>query len=143
MKTITLIQPWASLIALGEKKIETRSWKTNYRGSLLIHAGKKVEYDLCQQQPFKDVLLKHGIGQIPTGVIIAKCKLVDCAQIQFLNKNSAYIDTDIKDRRIVEKNELLFGDYTPGRFAWLLDNVEIFKEPIPAKGKLSLWEFEI
>lgn len=145
MKAITLIQPWASLIAFGEKKIETRSWNTNYKGPLLIHAGKKVEHDLCQQQPFKDVLLKHGIvfkDQMPTGVIIAKCELVDCAQIQFLNKNSAYIDTDIKDRRIVEKNELAFGDYTPGRFAWILDNVEIINEPIPAKGKLGLWEFK-
>lgn len=80
MKVLTLIQHWGTLIALGEKKIETRSWKTNYRGPLFIHAGKKVEHDICCQHPFTDVLLKHDIvfkDQMPTGVIIAKCELVD------------------------------------------------------------------
>lgn len=43
MKAITIRQPWASLIALGEKKIETRSWQTKYRGPILIHAGKSVD----------------------------------------------------------------------------------------------------
>lgn len=142
MKTITLIQPWASLIALGEKKIETRSWKTNYRGPLLIHAGMKVEHDLCRQHPFIDVLLKHGIvfkDQISTGVIIAKCELIDCLKITHEDEVFAQLENDY----VVEGNEYYFGDYTPGRFAWLLDNVEILKSPIPAKGKLSLWEFKL
>lgn len=43
MKVITLIQPWATLVALGEKKIETRSWSTNFRGRIAIHAGKKID----------------------------------------------------------------------------------------------------
>lgn len=142
MKVITLIQPWASLIAFGEKKIETRSWNTNYRGPLLIHAGKKVEHDLCQQQPFKDVLLKHGIAlkdQIPTGVIIAKCELVDCVKIKRTNGLVAWLEKGY----VADDYEYPFGNYTPGRFAWILDNVEIINEPIPAKGKLGLWDFKL
>lgn len=140
MKTITLIQPWATLIALGEKKIETRSWETSYRGPLLIHAGKKVEHDLCRQHPFTDVLLEHDIAfkdQIPTGVIIAKCNLVDCIKITHQDGVIAQLSNNL----IVDENEYWFGDYTPGRYAWILDNIELLKEPIPAKGKLSLWEF--
>ena len=40
MKAISIHQPWASLIAFGEKRFETRSWKTDYRGPLLIHASR-------------------------------------------------------------------------------------------------------
>lgn len=43
MKVISIIQPWATLIALGEKKFETRSWKTKYHGELAIHAIKKID----------------------------------------------------------------------------------------------------
>lgn len=40
-KTITLWQPYATLVATGIKQYETRSWPTNYRGPLLIHAAKR------------------------------------------------------------------------------------------------------
>ncbi len=40
MKALTLTQPWASLVAVGAKRIETRSWETNYRGTIAIHAAK-------------------------------------------------------------------------------------------------------
>ena len=40
IKAISLWQPWANLIAVGAKKYETRSWKTNYRGALLICASR-------------------------------------------------------------------------------------------------------
>ena len=45
MKIITLKQPWASLVAYGIKKYEFRTWKTNYRGKLLIHAGACIDKD--------------------------------------------------------------------------------------------------
>lgn len=144
MKVLTLIQPWATLIALGEKKVETRSWKTSYRGPLLIHAGKKADKEACEEYSIKGVLQLHGYTSenLPKGLIIAKCNLIDCIEID--------LGTDPQNRRAylknggrVQGNEYSFGDYTPGRYAWVLENIELLKQPIPAKGKLSLWEFDI
>jgi hypothetical protein len=141
MKALTIIQPWASLIVLGEKRIETRSWRTKYRGPILIHAGKSVDHDICKTNPFSAALVDHGIifkQDMPIGSIIAKCNLIDCLRITHEDGIEAQLENDF----IVEANEYCFGDYSPGRFAWILDNVEPLKEPIPAKGKLSLWEFD-
>lgn len=151
MKVLTLKQPWATLIALGEKKIETRSWKTNYRGPLLIHAGKSIEKDICLQEPFLSVLNKNSIYvgksattfkplvDLPTGVIIAKCNLVACHKIIEEPGNCAITDGHI----LINGNEYEFGNYEVGRYAWILNNIELLKEPIPAKGKLSLWEYDL
>lgn len=49
MKAITLTQPWATLVAIGAKRIETRSWATRYRGPLAIHAAKGIERGLKLQ----------------------------------------------------------------------------------------------
>ena len=64
MKVITLTQPWATLVAIGAKRIETRSWPTRYRGPLAIHAaiglgpvgGKKGLQAKCAERAFSDVL---------------------------------------------------------------------------------------
>lgn len=143
MKALTLIQPWATLIALGEKKIETRSWKTSYRGPLLIHAGKKIDRDTFNNDPFYSVLYPYGYSvynKLPTGVIIAKCNLVHCFPIEYDDYTNEY--ALLADKQYVEGNEYHFGDYTSGRYAWILENIELLKEPIPAKGQLSLWEFD-
>ncbi len=71
MKAISIHQPWASLIAFGEKRFETRSWHPQYRGRILIHASKTfnhAEQDLCHKEPFISVLKPHGIefvNQLP------------------------------------------------------------------------------
>ncbi|KXG09931.1 hypothetical protein AT864_01491 [Anoxybacillus sp. P3H1B] len=67
MKAITIKQPWATLIALGEKKFETRSWKTNYRGKIAIHAGKTIDYEAFYESEIIRVMNKHGIGN-PVGL---------------------------------------------------------------------------
>ena len=118
MKVISLLQPWASLIALGEKKIETRSWKTDYRGPLLIHASKSLEFaNIAWEEPFYTALkpfhnVVNGKASIqhPIGVIIAKCNLVDCVKIQY--QDCIHIGNGI----LVEGNERCFGDYTIGRY---------------------------
>jgi hypothetical protein len=64
MKCFTVHQPWATLLALGEKHFETRSWQTHYTGPVAIHAGRTFNPDvirLCRDQPFKDALDRHGI----------------------------------------------------------------------------------
>ena len=57
MKVLTVKEPWASLIAYGYKEYEFRSWKTNYRGKILIHAGKSLEKDVSEL--FKDYNLDY------------------------------------------------------------------------------------
>lgn len=129
MKVLSLIQPWATLIALGEKKIETRSWNTKHRGPLAIHAGIKIDIKACEHPVFCSILQKHNINELPTGVIIATCNLDDIKRTE-----------ELKDTISIQ--ERAFGDYSEFRFGWLLSNVKQIT-PIAAKGQLKLWEFDI
>ena len=142
MKALTLIQPWATLIALGEKKIETRSWRTLYRGKIAIHAGKKIDKEVCNQEPFKSILAAHGYtaNNLPTGCIVAVCNLIDCCQIFYdkVDDVNRLMDYDCTK---IQGNEFAFGDYTSGRYGWKLSDIKILAEPIPAKGSLRLWEW--
>lgn len=148
MKVISVMQPWATLIALGEKKFETRSWETKHRGELLIHASKKMNgfiRDICNQEPFKPVLAKcvFTVDNLPLGEIIATAKLTNCFKVHadhsgssaLLSPNESPIWWVGKD-----SNEFIFGDYSHGRFAWELQDVRRI-EPIPAKGQLGLWNY--
>ena len=137
MKAITLTQPWATLVAIGAKKIETRSWRTSYRGPLAIHAAKgfpKSARELCRGNPFHAALHAAGwasksySGELPLGVVLATCTLVDCVFIRRVEP--------------VSDLERAFGDYSDGRYAWMLANVVPLPTPISAKGALGLWEWE-
>lgn len=84
MKAITVWQPWATLLATGQKHNETRSWKTSYRGEILIHAAKTDHSGILLHIPMEE--LKHFqnagvVNKLPTGAIIGKVNLVDCFQI--------------------------------------------------------------
>src|SRR5690348_17556570 len=62
MKALTLTQPWASLVAIGAKRIETRSWSTSYRGPLAIHAAKgfpKSAQEFTQVPPVSVLFGRH------------------------------------------------------------------------------------
>jgi hypothetical protein len=140
MKALTLTQPWATLVAIGAKRYETRSWSTNYRGPLAIHAAKGFPgsaMEICLEEPFKSALTEGGfqngfrnLNSIDStrGHIIATCDLVDVIRITAQNAPTG--------------SEFAFGDYTPGRYMWRLENVVTVETPVPAKGKLSLWEWE-
>lgn len=141
MKAITIKQPWATLIALGEKRFETRGWQTKYRGELAIHAGKQVDRDACLEPEIKAALVRNGIlsiSMLPTGSVIATATLKDCIR-------SAETWTDgyvLENGELVYSPEYDFGDFTPGRYAWDLRDVKQFPHPVPAKGQLSLWNWE-
>ncbi len=152
MKAITLHQPWASLIACGAKQIETRSWATKYRGPLAIHAGKKDPREWlhpCSDYDFVGVAEKALNGalfyELPRGAVIAIAELVDCfrvtgrASLKIGNEKHALAVLE-NGMRITEK-EFLFGDYSIGRYAWILANVRAI-EPVPAKGMQRLWEWD-
>ena len=134
MKALTLIQPWATLIACGAKTIETRSWYTDYRGPLYIHAGKRIDADVVlgdssSAQAYRAALIAAGfrkLRDLPRGVIVCRCVLADVYVI-------------LPDYRppIAEQ---FFGDFGPKRFAWHLTGVQPVA-PIAVRGARGLWEF--
>lgn len=157
MKAITLTQPWATLVAIGAKQIETRGWSTNYRGPLAIHAAKGIGpvggarglMSLCRSEPFRSALLSAGIlgtPALPRGAIVAVCAIHDCrlTTIEAAPDKrgwSGYVDNRLTYWDLTEQ-ERAFGDYAPGRYAWLLADVRALPTPIPVKGALGLWEWE-
>lgn len=127
MKAITIKQPFASLIAAGVKEYEFRTWKTKYRGEILIHAGKGVDKKAMKKW--------EGYGlEYPSGCIIAKVHLSDCIKV------------DDEFRKVLqEKNPQVYSSIIKHTewegYAFKVEAVEKI-EPIPAKGKLSIWEYE-
>jgi len=162
MKTITLWEPWASLVALNQKKNETRSWYTDYRGALAIHSAKKISRAIAimaRQEPFftalsprHDIYRNEDDGEIEAiglefaqGCILGVGNLVDCLYIGadgLYAYNSKTKTPEKKVRELPEGNELKFGDYTEGRFAWLMSNTRELIAPIPAKGYQRIWNWD-
>lgn len=121
-KILTIKEPYVSPIAQGKKHYETRSWRTNYRGTIYIHTGKKTLPDPID-----------GIEKIfPLGSIVLKANLTDCIPMteKFVN--------EIKK----DETEYALGFYSVGRYAWKLEDIEII-DPIKVNGKLGIWEYEI
>ncbi|MDE2096721.1 MAG: ASCH domain-containing protein [Patescibacteria group bacterium] len=155
MKALSLVQPWASLVALGCKRIETRSWATRYRGEIAIHASKRWtrdERDLCSEEPFARALYlgmnvpsaSVVVARMPLGAIVVVAHLIDVLptdDLVFSAGQLRSLEYDPDDGYFpVGLHEADFGNYQPGRFAWLLSDVRRLPEPIPCKGALNLWE---
>ncbi len=184
MRGLTLTQPWASLVALGAKTLETRSWKTNYRGLLAIHAAQGLgglagglerprtprESDLaelCAFQPFKRKLLPHVppevwaecagkdddevgrliAGSLPRGKIVAVVALTGCLSTGKRGADSGRArdgaDLGLLARLHEMPDEAGFGNYGPGRYAFVLEELVRLLEPLPApmpRFKQGLWE---
>jgi len=146
MKAISILQPWASLIVLGHKHIETRSWNTKHRGRILIHAsaGKNATnrgIQLDFQQEFSTLQLPK-YENLPFGAIIGSANLVDCFNTNdYRNARQEHISAYLGGDGI-SKMEECFGDFSKNHFGWLLSDPVLFENPIPAKGKLGIWEFD-
>ena len=122
MKVITLKQPWATLVAEGLKKYEFRSWKFNYRGEILIHAGKGVDKEAMKK--FEHLNLNY-----PQAKIIAKVKILDCIELN-----------DGINSQIIEENELVYGHkYDRTGYAWKLEVVEKIEDDKVISGKQGIW----
>jgi hypothetical protein len=152
MKCLTLTQPWATLVAIGAKKFETRSWRTAYRGPIAIHSAKsfpKKCQSLCSQEPFRCVL--HGAGydypwNFPCGYVLAVAELTDCFRVteklpEFLGKEChfVYFNGKVATTKIVDRMQFFFGDFSKDRYIWELSNVQGVNPIIPCKGSLGLW----
>jgi hypothetical protein len=155
VKAITLWQPWASLLARQEyKKYETRGWETFYRGPIAIHAAQKPfntgSYLDRELHPFAEALELPDIYSfdilLPYGCIIATGELVGCHKMVLhggrgiSSTDAPWLETE-KGIYYPSQKELMFGDWRPGRFALEFANMKLLPEPIPAKGKQGLWEW--
>lgn len=126
MKVLSIKEPFASLIAKGIKKIETRSFKTNYRGELYIHAS-------LREDPIREELnnLVKNLN-FNRGYILCKCRLVDCVYM-----SEEYIN-NLKENNYTE---YICGRYEVGRYAWVLDDIEVLDNLVKVKGQLGIWNY--
>ena len=130
MKVLSLKEPFATLIKNKKKLVETRSWNTNYRGELYIHASvTKIDKETRNRKELFDLLGNESLG---FGRIICKCRLVDCI---YMTKEY------VEDMKINRFEEYLCGEYKEGRYAWILDSIEPLEKPIKAKGQLGIWNY--
>lgn len=132
-KALSLTQPWATLVVLGEKQWETRSWRTKYRGPLAIHAAKTFPRSAWRWAEtdayYAKTLGKYPIRWMPLGAIIGTVELVECERVEA-----------VIDNGVISVKEYAFGDYAPGRWAWQLTNPILFDDPRPWRGALGLWD---
>lgn len=143
MKALTIQQPWAQLCVVGSKQFETRSWATAHRGLLAIHAakglsligGREMLRECLVDKPEPgDEFLSAGIvldgpegWDLPRGAVIGTVSVVDCVRVE---------------RVELTEQEAAVGCYEDGRWAWKLADPVLFDKPIPATGKLGLWDWD-
>jgi len=136
MKAITLWQPWCSLLAIGPKKYETRSWKTKHRGWIAIHAAKRFDrFTADAHNCFEKELNEMGISPIwdtPRGAVVAVAKL---SRIIYCGITLPIFIPDLAD-------VLDYGDYSPGRWAWIFSEIIPVDPAIPAVGGQRVWNWE-
>ncbi len=124
---LTLTQPWATLMAVGAKKVETRSWPIRFRGWFAIHAAKGFPADcqqLCFAQPFAGVLEAakyRGPADLPLGKVLAVARLIDCKATEQL-------------QLIVDDTERSFGDYSERRYGFVTEGLRRLKAPFALRG---------
>ena len=115
MKAISLKQPWATWIQVGDKTIETRTWPTKHRGPLLICASKRPK--VCET-------LRDGRREYPAGCAVCVVTVLDCRPMTPEDEDAALCDCE------------------PGRWAWLLDRI-VPITAFPVRGQLGLFEVEL
>jgi hypothetical protein len=185
MKAITLWQPWASLVAIGVKTIETRAWpapRSLIGQRIAIHAAARLvpafapialelgEYEAWSIRARSD---GHHLGPHPggsymahngemqrltLGAVICTALLVECVPMIPWDQlaDAPYIRCGFEGRQLPlqlrasnegtsmrVEDQRPYGDFRPGRWAWLLDDVEQLVEPVPATGRQRLWDIDI
>lgn len=121
MKAITILQPYAHLIASGEKRVENRTWPTRYRGPLLIHAGKG-----------RSMLTDSDPSGMVFGAVVATAQLVDCLRVDRI-ESGEYAD---------RYPWLRSHPHTFGPWCWILGDVVALSDPVAARGAQGLWEMQ-
>ena len=123
MKALTIRLPFASLVALGYKPIENRSQPTKFRGRLAIHAGLQLAPPGLRNGVDRLANMGHcprlNATELPTGVILGTVELVDVVQ----GLDSVWALPEMP-------------------WQWILANPVQFDVPVPATGRLGIWEWD-
>lgn len=127
MKALTIKQPWATLIMQGDKRFEFRSWKTNFRGDVLIHAGKGLDKEAVVR------LKKYLPDELPMGKILGKVTITDCVPM-----------SDEFAKMLSKENSDIYTSHSfSNNYGFQIENVKVFDTPIDAKGQLGFWNIEL
>ncbi len=119
-------QPYADLLAFGEKTIELRKWYTKFRGEFLIHASKNIDLQACER-------LDIDIDKLTIGAIIGSAFLYDFKE--YSNQEEFN-----KDK---QKHFSMVTKYFDGyKYGFLIRNARMFKKSIPYPGKLRFFEVD-
>ncbi len=150
VRALTLTDPWAELVAIGAKRLETRSWPPpdDYRGPLAIHVSKRFPAEaeaLCFEEPFRSTLEAAGFRwteprrgnarntwQFPLGSVVAVAWLEDVRRLP----------PTLSRGQVPPEPERSFGNFAPGRFVWSLPTVYRLPQPIEARGNYGLWDWQ-
>lgn len=125
MKALTILQPWAEMIARGVKRVENRTWRTPHRGPIAIHVGKSLiwmDRENAAEWPERYGVALPQAGELTFGAIIAVAELVDCVRVE-----------DLPD-------DLRGHAWAFGPWCWVLRDVRRV-EPVPCMGKQLLWNY--
>jgi hypothetical protein len=132
MRTLSVQQPWATLLIAGKKRFDARGWHTSHRGSLAIHACLRLPQrglDLCSREPYCNVLRQLRIddsSQLPRGVVLGTVCLLGCDRFE-----------EVRD---LPDEERQLGDYRPGCWVWKFADPVPLAEPVPVSGRLGVFE---
>lgn len=133
MKAFTVYQPYAHAIVTGLKHYETRPRRTSVRGRVAVHAGKldtvRATKRLSDRAFWELIGAVEGKTELHRGAVVGTVEIVDCVPVEEIVES-------------LTERERALGDYSPGRFAWVLENPVMFDEPFPARGKQGWWNWE-
>jgi len=119
---LSVRQPWASLIINGLKTIEVRSWSTDYRGRILIHASRTPDENGMQRFP---------MVECPLGAIIGSVELIS---VEKFTNELWYKSAEL---------HLQSGGFHPELYAWHIANQNRIETPIYVRGALKLFYVEL
>lgn len=128
IKALSLWQPWASLVAAGVKRHETRHWHTPYRGAIAIHAAKTLDLAGAPDELCEAALGSRWQQELVRGAVVAVATLADCRHAETIADRLTRADRNA-------------GNFAPGRFGWRLEQVRRLKVPIPAVGRQGLFQW--
>ena len=139
MKVLTLYPSYAMLVCAGLKQYETRSWTTDHRGLLAIHAAKWASWPPRERNkffnhPMHPMFKKLGFDrpeQLPDGAIIGQVRIDRVMRITSRMTNQ------------VGQDEINLGHWNPNWYAWKLEDAVLYPEPIEAIGRQGIWTAEV
>lgn len=154
VKAVSLWEPWASLMALGAKTIETRDRKVHFRGLLLIHAARKwsIEQERFLMTPEVQEALRPLIAEHPVhrghtdqvreyhlgrGRALALVKLHAC-----VSTSGVFSPDLVPELRAMVDRERTFGDYRPNRWLWVTSDRQRLK-PFQVRGHQGFFNVEL